>query len=299
MPPESERPRADEWRRQPLDWARQAGHGDRLLAALGQRERRQRRRRRAAGLTVALACLVAGAALFLERPPAPATPAATGTPRSPLVVGPERRTLPDGTVVELRPGSDIEVGFAAAGAGPRAVTLRHGEAHFQVASNPLRPFVVSAGPARFQAVGTAFSVAIDPAAVEMIVTEGRVALVTETADPTHDAIVTAGQRAIVPTAPLAPPPQVTSVTPAQTGEKLGWRVPRLEFNETPLAEVVDLIHRHSATRLRLIGRDLRAIEITGALRADNLDPLLRMLENHYGIRVSTLPGGEIGLESAR
>lgn len=299
MPPESENPDAGKWPRQPLDWVRQAGHGDRLLAALAVRQRRQRRRRRAAGLAVALACLVAGGALYLERPPAASEPAATGAARSPLVVGPERRTLPDGTVVELRPGSEIEVGFEAAGAGPRTVTLRHGEAHFQVASNPRRPFIVSAGPARFRAVGTAFSVAIDPAAVEMIVTEGRVALVTETAEPGPDAIVTAGQRAVVPTAPLAPPPQVTAVTPVETSERLGWRVPRLEFNETPLAEVVGLIHRHSPVRLRLIGRDLQRIEITGALRADNLDPLLRMLENHYGVRVSTLPGGEIGLESAR
>jgi len=278
MSPDPDKSEAADWTGRPLDWARTSGHGDRLLAALAVRQRRQRRRR-VAGLSVALACLIAGGAIFLEHPPGTTAPAAAGPGRSPLVVSPERRVLPDGTVVELRPGSGIEVRFDAAGGGPREVTLRNGEAHFQVTPNPLRPFIVSAGPARFRAVGTAFSVAIDPAAIEMIVTEG--------------------QRAVVATAPLAPPPQVMAVTPVETGEKLGWRVPRLEFNETPLAEVVDLIHRHSPVRLRLIGRDLRRIEITGALRADNLDPLLRTLETHYGIRVSRLPNGEIGLESAR
>lgn len=299
MAPDSDRSDAADWPREPLDWARTAGHGDRLLAALAVRQRRQRRRRRLTGLSVALACLMAGGVLFVDRTPVPSAPTAAGTGRSPLVVSPERRTLPDGTVVELRPGAEIEVHFAADGTGPRAVNLRRGEAHFQVTSNPHRPFIVSAGPARFRAVGTAFSVAIAPAAIEMIVTEGRVAVVAHPDEPGPAAMVTAGQRATVATTPLASSPQVTAVTPVETGERLGWRVPRLEFNETPLPEVVDLIHRHNPVRLRLIGRDLRRIEITGALRADHLDPLLRTLETHYGIRVSVLPTGEIGLESAR
>ena len=67
-------------------------------------------------------------------------------------VGYESRALDDGTVVELNGGAEIEVQFTAA---ERRLRLVRGEAHFQVAKNPLRPFVVEAGGVAVRAVGTA------------------------------------------------------------------------------------------------------------------------------------------------
>jgi transmembrane sensor len=286
------------WPQRPLDWARNAGESASLLAALALRERRRRRRRAMFGGSLATVLLFA-LAWSVPRPPAGQSPASTlaSTARPPLVSGPERSTLPDGTRVELMPGSELAVRFAARGPGPREVTLVRGEAHFDVARNPARPFVVIVGSARFRAVGTAFSVALAGETAEMHVTEGRVAVDTP-ASPEPLAIVTAGHCAVVPASGLDSP-RLSAVSPAMTGERFAWRVPRIEFDETPLAEVVAQLNRHGRTRLRLIGRDLQRVEITGALRADNVEPLLRSLETNYGIRVSRLPGGEIGLESAR
>src|SRR6185312_8533669 len=90
-----------------------------------------------------------------------------------VISQPERKTLVDGSVVELRDTAEIAVDYA----GPlRRVTLRRGEALFQVAKNPARPFVVKAGGLEVRAVGTAFSVQIDGAAVDVLVTEGRVSV---------------------------------------------------------------------------------------------------------------------------
>ena len=58
---------------------------------------------------------------------------------------------------------------------PAGVTYWRGEAHFQVAKNANRPFVVQAGAVEFRAVGTAFDVQLGATQVQMIVTEGRVA----------------------------------------------------------------------------------------------------------------------------
>jgi transmembrane sensor len=55
-----------------------------------------------------------------------------------------------------------------------ARAARSGEAHFFVEKDPQRPFVVNAAGIDVRAVGTAFNVRIDPAAVEVLVTEGRV-----------------------------------------------------------------------------------------------------------------------------
>lgn len=286
---------APDWRQRPLDWARDAGEADRLVATLAVRERRQRRRRLSLGAAAAavLALSLAGAFRLLPRAP-DAAPAPFV--RAPLIVSPEHRLLPDGTRVELKPGSELAIRFTAGGTGRRDVALLRGEAHFEVTPNPARPFVVAVGSARFRAVGTAFSVALTADSAEMHVTEGRVAVDTAAAaDPA--ALVPAGHRIVVPSRG-ASPPEFAPVAPAATTERFAWRIPRIEFNETPLAEVVAQLNRQGRTRLHLTDPGLRRIEISGALRADNIEPLLRSLEVNYRIRILRLPNGDIGLEPA-
>ena len=289
MSADPELPRGAQWSRSPLDWARSAGEGDRLLAALARRESRVRRRRLALSGMLLVAVAAGFGFLRLRSSDFVASgTAAVATARPPQVSAPVRRTLPDGTRVELKPGSELVVLFTATGPGRREVALRSGEAHFEVAHDAARPFVVRVGAARFRAVGTAFSVALAGELAEMHVTAGRVAVDAPGA-PEPLAIVAAGQRAVL--SALVPDTPVLAPVPAEaTTERFAWRVPRIEFNETPLEEVVAQLNQHGPARLRLIGRDLRRLEITGALRADNVEPLLRSLEQNYGIRVSRLPG---------
>jgi transmembrane sensor len=286
------------WEEQPLEWPRAAGQVDLLMAALEVRKKRRRRRRAAAG---AAAVLTGTCLWFFTATRVPVGSAASAPGSRSIVVAPERRILADGSVVELRPGAELTVNFAAASNGPRSVALSKGEAHFQVAKDPGRPFVVSAAGVNFRAVGTAFSVGVGGAAVEMLVTEGRVAVetLTETAAaPKSVTLVDAGNRVVVETA-TPKSPEISAVSVAATQEKLAWRVPRLEFNETPLAEVVSLLNLHSGSRISLASASLGRVEISGALRADNLEPLLQILETTYRIEVVRRPGGEIVLKLGR
>lgn len=288
----------DKWEENPLEWPLASGHGDRLIAALDVRMKRQRRRRMAAGVAagLSLACVwFFGAALPHGAKNSPRTDSRA------VVVGPERRNLPDGSIVDLKPGAELVVNFTAGFTGTRHVVLARGEAHFQVAKNPDRPFVVSAGSVDFRAVGTAFLVGVDAAAVEMLVTEGRVTVET----PAHAAAVLksvstvdAGSRVVVQTA-TQQPPEITTVSADDTRERLAWRVPRLEFSETPLTEVVRLLNQHSGSRISLASSDLGRVEISGAIRADNLESLLGILQTTYSIEVIRLPTGEIILKAGR
>lgn len=94
---------------------------------------------------------------------------------STTVDGYERVALADGSMVELNSASEIQVTF---GATERRVRLVRGEAHFTVAKNPARPFWVEAGGMAVRAVGTAFNVKLGGENVEVLVTEGRVAVAT-------------------------------------------------------------------------------------------------------------------------
>jgi transmembrane sensor len=86
----------------------------------------------------------------------------------------ESHALPDGSLVELKEGSRIAVDFSAEQRQVRLV----GEAHFQVARDAARPFVVNAQGVMVRAVGTAFSVRVDSDEVQVLVTHGSVHVLT-------------------------------------------------------------------------------------------------------------------------
>lgn len=291
---------AVKWEERPLDWPRASGQVDQLLEALKVRERRQRRRRAAAASSAVL-LLLCGIWIFsLYRPTAGNAPAVAV--QSYRITAPERRTLPDGSLVELQPGAELAVHFSPESSGPRHVALLKGTAFFQVTKNPARPFVVTSGGVGFRAVGTAFSVGLGQSAVEMIVTEGRVAIDEATAAATVREgvpLVVAGNRAVVDLARPTAIPVITPTTEAEVSGKLAWRVPRLEFNETPLSEVIGLLNGQNGHRLSLASPDLGRVEISGALRADNLEPLLQMLAANYGIRAVRAADGQIELQRGK
>lgn len=263
------------------------------------RQGRQRRRRRAAVATAAVAVAIVAGFLLPQRPDETASRLADAATAS-RVISPAQQTLPDGSIVDLKPGAEIAVGFSPASNGPRTVVLRRGTAHFQVAKDGTRPFVVVAGSAAFRAVGTAFTVEIESAAVELLVTEGRVAVETTGAAAASPSptLADAGDRVVVNSAAEGAP-KVTRLSEKDLATQLAWRVPRLEFNATSLDEAVAALNRHGGHRMRLASADLGEVAISGALRADAPGPLLEMLARNYRIETRTLPDGTIELHRAK
>jgi transmembrane sensor len=153
----------------------EAGQADDLVAALAtSRTRRQNRRRAVIGASLALA-LAFGAVWQRSEPPGTAPQLADARTGGALVILPEKKSLPDGTLVELKHGADLTVEFTNE---RRHVKLKHGEALFHVVKDPRRPFVVTAAGVAVRAVGTAFSVQFERDEVGVLVTEGRVAVET-------------------------------------------------------------------------------------------------------------------------
>lgn len=256
------------------------------------RARSRRRRVLAGGATVAAALF---AAVWWPRPvslPTPAAPVASA-----VLLVPELRTLADGSTVELKPGAAIDVAFTDA---VRRVRLVRGEALFAVAKNPARPFVVAAGEVEVRAVGTAFSVELGAAAVEVLVTEGRVAVQTADAAPAP-ALVDAGNRARVTAGPGGTV-AVAAVSSGDVDTQLAWRAPRVEFSGTPLAEVVATVNRHAPQpgRRFVIGDPaLAAVPLSGLFRLDDTAAFARMLEAGFGLAVVPRGDDELVLQPRR
>jgi transmembrane sensor len=302
----------------PLDWPANAGAVGDVLHELNVRleGRRRRRVRMVAGVLAAFVLVgVAWHARLLVSTTGDLIPQP-----APVVSFPRQQTLPDGSLVDFRNDATIAVRFSES---HRHVVLERGEAHFAVAKDESRPFVVRAGATTFRAVGTAFAVHLAGSRVEMIVTEGLVAVSTnkgerrgeqasdgsETTPPASSAgpsfsetIVEAGNHVVVDVAaPLRLEPTVRALTQSQLSHRLAWRAPRLEFSGTPLVKAVEMINEHSAIYrkpLLILGdASLASVRISGILRADNIDTLIGVLEADYGIRAEHRGETEIVLHA--
>ncbi len=198
----------------------------------------------------------------------------------------ERRTLEDGSIIELNRGAELFVSYTTS---ERRVRLARGEAHFQVAKDPGRPFTVSAGEVTVRAVGTAFNVQRWSATVEVLVTEGTVDVRppelarTGGREVAEAARVKAGHRCIVSLAPSSPP-AVAAVTREEASRLLAWQPTLLDFTEAPLAAIVAEFNRRNAPFLITVAEPALAdTPLNASLRSDNVEGFLRLLEGGFGI----------------
>lgn len=275
----------------PVNWPRAEADVAYFRQAVAARVRHRRNRRWQSAGAVAGVLLVSFV-LWWARGPAAAGSLARA-PEAAVTLLPGRQVLPDGSIVELKGDAKIEIAFERA---VRRVALVRGEAHFDVAKNPNRPFVVQARGIDVRAVGTAFSVQLRTTEVEVLVTHGVVAVEQADAASQRAAVsapvevskplarLSAGNRVVVPLAKATPENlAVVPVSEAEMTDRLAWRVPRLNFSGTPLAEAIALIGRHGGVHLVLGDPTLGNVQVSGVLRADNVDSLLRMLEVNYAI----------------
>lgn len=255
------------------------------------RPRSPRRLLAACGALAAAVALVAGAMLWQR--PSPASPLVAAA--SPTLRINERQTLADGSEVELKDGSRIEVEFLP---GLRQVRL-YGEAHFKVAKDASRPFVVHAGGVAVRAVGTAFNVRLDAGLVDVLVTEGKVSVgpvaasVAAPEEKSPPRLVEAKQRVLVSLDRPASVPAAVEVTPEQLREALAWQAPSFEFDGTPLSEAVAEFNRRNPNRrLVLADPDLGRQPISGTFRVDNVEGFVRLLEITLGVQGLPRSSGE-------
>ncbi len=230
-----------------------------------------------------------------------------------------RRLLEDGSTIDLNRGAEVEVRFTAA---ERHVRLVRGEAHFTVAKNPLRPFVVAARGVNIRAVGTAFDVRLAQETVEVLVTEGRVrvdppavvraaqansaaataasasATAPAPAPAAESAFVDVGERAVVSLREPGAALKINSVAAAEIARLLAWQPRQLEFSDAPLAQVVAEFNRDNRVKLVVADPILAALPIGATLRSDNVEGFVRLLEMSFGVAAERRADGVIVLRPA-
>lgn len=263
-----------------LDWVVASGSVNAVFGEVEAQLRRRRRRRLVTGGVITAAVL--GAATFswqFQRE------AGAALPLDVPIAATQRQVLPDGSTIELKAGGDIVVQF---GEASRRVELRQGRAHFFVAKDPLRPFVVTANGVEVRAVGTAFVVDRRARAVRVEVTEGRVMVEQLGGSPTVTAalstLVDAGSQVLLDLEPLSPTQTTALVNSGPATSAPAPRPPRIVLSGTTLAQAITLFNQHADERLVIGDGALKTLELSGVIRADNTSALLQLLADQFGIR---------------
>lgn len=191
----------------------------------------------------------------------------------------EKITLSDGSIVTLNTASRIETRMNGQ---ERTVRLLEGEAYFEVAHDASRPFRVYAGDGMTVAVGTAFSVRLKKDAVEVVVSEGKVAYsrVADTPTPETVAYVTAGEAAS-----FGDRLEIEKVDTAEVDRKLSWTEGKLVFAGAPLSSVVADISRYTDIQFDFANQELADMRVGGVFQVGEVDDMLDAIESNFGLRV--------------
>jgi transmembrane sensor len=262
-----------------------------VLAAASRRRSFWRR-------TLATGSLAAAAAVvgFLMWSRPAANPAVSPGVVFAAIDWPRTVTLEDGSTVQLNTGGEIMEQFSPS---ERRIVLQRGEAHFSVSKNPARPFIVRAGALEVRAVGTAFNVHLQSAAVDVIVTEGRVqlnAVAARTPGPAFDA----GDRAHLPGAfqPTTDFSQAlvrSHMQPAELADALAWREPLLRLGGATLAELAVEFEKATGRRWVFADPSLGELRFGGRFRADDFEGFTQVLAATLDLEVESAADGTIVL----
>lgn len=196
----------------------------------------------------------------------------------------EEFTLDDGSVITLGANSRVVVAMSS---GVREVRLASGEAYFDVAKDPERPFEVAAGATRVRAIGTAFDVQKKAGALSVSVAEGVVEVSHgdsggAAAPDTETVRVAAGRRVAVSKGGA-----LGEVVDVAASDLAAWRSGVLVYFGARLDEVVSDANRYYDRSIR-IDPEAARLKLSGSFRADDIDTMLLAMSEALPITVTDL-----------
>ena len=202
-----------------------------------------------------------------------------------LMVRIEQQSLEDGSNVYINRGSSVEIAYTSS---ERRVYLTKGEANFEVAKDPNRPFIVNVAGVDVRAVGTIFSVRLSDDSVDVIVTEGKVnvkpvASVFSSEEPVVDSFLEIGQRAKVRLDSDYPVVEVQTLSQPEIENATRWQPRLLDFESATLREIIDEFNNSNPIQVTLGDPDLESFLITSTFWSDNVEGFVRLMGSTFGI----------------
>jgi len=195
-------------------------------------------------------------------------------------------TLPDGSSITLNKHSTLMFPEEFTG-GQREVTLM-GEAFFKVKPDTTSPFIVKAGDAGIEVLGTSFDVKAYPdEMIVVLVSTGKVMLFT--VDPvTGDSasvLLTEGMKGI-----LLPGADQPVIDENLSPDELFWMNQTLEFRQALLKDVMDLLMRCYKVTIRLSDKEIGLCRLTASFSEEPIGNILQVIADTFGLTLEIESG---------
>jgi len=180
--------------------------------------------------------------------------------------------LADGSKLQLNGATNLDVRFDK---DQRHVTMRRGEAYFDVAHENSRPFVIEAGGARTSVLGTAFDIDLASREVKLAVYRGAVRFGAVGGD---GVTVSSGWRSRFSDG-IAGAPTRFDVT------QQDWRENWLDTDDVRLGDLVEALNRRGGPLILAPPPQLAKLTLSGRFKLDNPGQLLGVIGTAYGFGV--------------
>ena len=196
--------------------------------------------------------------------------------------------LPDDSLLHLNTDTSVTVRYSTT---ERLVVLASGQAGFEVAHDPGRPFRVLAGAAETVARGTRFDVRLADDSTVVTVVDGRVTVGLAAAPQQRGA--GADYRQPLPWVELGPNQQISvsrdewpaTPTTVNAQRATAWLHRQISFDHEPLERVAAEFNRYASKPIEITTPGLRKLEITGTFSIDDSEEFLAFLRHLKGVRV--------------
>jgi transmembrane sensor len=210
-------------------------------------------------------------------------------------------TFDDGSIIHLNTNSRIETEFSDE---KRIIKLIQGEALFEVAHDPKRPFIVYAGNRLVQAIGTKFVVHLKSENIQVTVTDGKVKMskvplnktLTDIKDHNNtdtkkdDVYITKGEKVIVGANQA---PKLTLIKPENLKRALSWLDGKLIFVNEELFDVIEEINRYIDVEIVLKDPSLHKITISGRFDLEDSEALIEAIELSFNMDSQRLDSNKV------
>ncbi len=207
--------------------------------------------------------------------------------------------LPDGSLIKANTNTHLEIHYSK---NSRDINLLRGEAFFEVAHAPDRPFSVVAGDRQVRAVGTAFNVRLREAKLAVTVEEGRVALINKKAmlvqnkNPENNAAqeltqISAGQRAVFDT----DIEELEVLQAENLQRRLSWRNGILSFSGEPLSFMISEVSRYSNVEIEIADESLKDMPVAGYFKVGEVDAMLEVLDLMSDVTIERIDQNKVRL----
>lgn len=197
----------------------------------------------------------------------------------------KRQVLSDGTIIWLKPQSQIVYPKTFANTKLREVTL-NGEAFFDVKHDNKHPFIIKTGNVLTKVLGTSFNVKAydnsEQAEVSVITGKVLVYLDQKTAHKHNSEVY------LLPNQKAVYSKTTTDLHKEKDQSLKIWEKDNFSFEDTPIQEVVKVLEKHFLVHIQILNPEIKKYTLKADFNKQNLPNILELLSKSMDISYEIL-----------